>query len=83
MAVQISSPGRNHGTWQFEVPDYDGEPEFMLGLGGTAASSLTVSIIPDVSIPEEFPPCPSLRGQPCREHVTLEDVSVEEVEIED
>lgn len=77
LAIQISSPGRNHGTWQFEVPNYTGEPEFQLGLGGAVASSLTISTIPNVNIPEEYPSCPSLRGQPCRETVPVVNRPVE------
>lgn len=72
LRVSVSSPGRNHGTWEFEPPDYDGEaPRFALGRGGEHASRLLLTTLPGIDVPEGLPPCPSLRGQPCREDVEL------------
>ena len=66
LRVSVSSPGRNHGTWEFDNPDYSDEPLFELGYGGEHASSLTMATLPGVEIPPELPHCESLRGQPCR-----------------
>jgi predicted acyl esterase len=72
LRVSVSSPGRNHGTWEFEPPDYGGEaPRFSLGWGGEHASRVLLSTLPGVEVPEGLPPCPSLRGQPCRADVEL------------
>ena len=65
----VSSPGRNHGTWEFDGPEYMDVPTFDLGYGGAHASSLHLQVLPDIAIPEAFPPCPSLRGQPCRTYL--------------
>ena len=62
----VSSPGRDHGTWEFEAPVYEDTPTFEIGFGPMKPSMLTMAIIPDITIPEAYPPCPSLRGQPCR-----------------
>jgi hypothetical protein len=35
--------------------------------GGKRASKLVLSVVPtEKDTPKELPPCPSLRGQPCR-----------------
>lgn len=76
LRMTISSPGRNHGTWEFEPPPYDGTPMFHLGRGGAHASSLVVSTLA-VDVPAGLPPCPSLRGQPCRDYRPAENLVVE------
>ena len=30
-------------------------------------SRLTLPVVPGVDVPTELPPCPGLRGQPCRD----------------
>lgn len=69
LRVTISTPGRNHGTWEFEAPDYGPEsPSFVISRGPQTPSSLVLPILnrPQLQVPVEAPPCPSLRGQPCR-----------------
>jgi hypothetical protein len=66
--MTVSAPGRNHGTWEFESPAYDAPPTFLVGRGGEHASSLMMPTITGVPVAEGLPPCPSLRGQPCREY---------------
>jgi predicted acyl esterase len=66
LRMAVSSPGRDHGTWEFEAPVYESTPTFELGYGGAQLSTLQLATLPGISIPEEWPPCPSLRGQPCR-----------------
>lgn len=82
LRIQIASPGRNHATWLFESPYEEGvEPTQRVGIGGDSPSSFSLSLIKGEalaellraagleggSLPEELPPCPSLRGQACRE----------------
>jgi hypothetical protein len=49
----------------------DGEVWTSIGVGGEHASSLVIMNLPDIEIPQAVldspPPCPSLRGQVCRE----------------
>ncbi|MEE2755350.1 MAG: CocE/NonD family hydrolase [Myxococcota bacterium] len=66
LRITISTPGRDHGTWEFQPPAYDDVPRFQLGLSGEHASSLTLVSLPGVDVPAGWPSCPSLRGQPCR-----------------
>lgn len=66
LRMSVSTPGRDHGTWEFETPAYDGTPVFEVGFGGDHASKLLLQTMPGLEIPGDLPPCPSLRGQPCR-----------------
>ncbi|MEM6990203.1 MAG: CocE/NonD family hydrolase [Myxococcota bacterium] len=66
LRVSISTPGRNHGTWEFEAPSYASTPTFVIGRGPERASALTMPTVRGVAVSEGLPPCPSLRGQPCR-----------------
>ena len=77
LRMAVSSPGRDHGTWEFETPEYEDVPTFELGYGGAQVSSLTMTTLPHIAIPEEIPPCPSLRGQPCRAYEPVANVPVE------
>ena len=41
-----------------------------IGRGGKRASKLVLSVVPTAEdTPTDLPPCPSLRGQPCRTYV--------------
>ncbi|TVQ94729.1 MAG: CocE/NonD family hydrolase [Deltaproteobacteria bacterium] len=75
LRMVVSSPGRDHGTWLFEPPPYDGIPRFDLGVGGGHPTQLGLVQIPGVPIAEGLPPCPSLRGQPCRVYEPIDNVS--------
>ena len=77
LRVSITTPGRDHGTWEFETPVYDDTPTFKLGYGDLHPSKLSMRTLPNIEVPNEFPPCPSLRGQPCRAFVPTPNVSFE------
>lgn len=77
LRMVVSSPGRDHGTWEFMAPEYEETPTFELGYGEARPSSLTMAVLPGIEIPEELPPCPSLRGQPCREYVHTSNIPLE------
>jgi uncharacterized protein len=76
LRMLVSTPGRDHGTWEFEAPPYEDVPSFALGHGGMKPSRLTMTTLPGIEIPADYPPCPSLRGQPCRTYEALENVTV-------
>jgi predicted acyl esterase len=73
LRATVSTPGRNHGTWEFTNPAYgDVPPVHTVAFGGDTPSALVISTIPVSAItggviPEALPVCPGLRGQPCRE----------------
>ena len=70
LRVVISTPGRNHGTWQFESPDYGGTtPKHIVAYGPQTPSRLFLPVVSGVAVAAGTPPCPSLRGEPCRAYV--------------
>lgn len=74
LRMAVSTPGRNHGTWEFESPEYDSVPTFEVGRGGAHASTLTLATLPGLDVPTEGPDCGSYRGQPCRVYVPVTNV---------
>jgi hypothetical protein len=39
-----------------------------IGAGGRMRSRLLLPVVPGFDIPTRLPPCPGLRGEPCRDH---------------
>ena len=74
LRILVSTPGRDHGTWEFTPPAYENEslPTFQLGYGPDYPTRLKMVVLPNIEIPDSYPPCPSLRGQPCREYRAVE-----------
>ncbi|HEY7071939.1 MAG TPA: CocE/NonD family hydrolase [Acidimicrobiales bacterium] len=75
LRLSIATPGRNHGTWEFENPDYGGDiPTQTVARTRAMPSALVLSRLPDVTVPPlpVASPCPGLRGQACRPFVATE-----------
>jgi putative CocE/NonD family hydrolase len=65
--VSLEAPGGDRVAWAFDTPPTDGQVVNEIARGGKRASKLVLSVVPtSKDIPAELPPCPSLRGQPCR-----------------
>jgi hypothetical protein len=64
LRIVISAPGGDRPTWTFATLDHG--QRALVGLGGTAASALTVNVVNGVDAPPTMPACGSLRGEPCR-----------------
>lgn len=62
----IDAPGGTRPEWQFDVVDAPPGTTNRVRLGGVDGSRVTLPVIPGLEVPPAFPPCPSLRGQPCR-----------------
>jgi len=71
LRLQVSSPGRNHGTWLFEDLFEGAAPRHRVGRGGTEASAITLTVLDGIAVPAAYPPCPGLRGQPCRPYLPV------------
>lgn len=68
LRLAVSTPGANKGRWKFDTLQL-GNATHAVAHSAEHASSLVLSVIPGVDVPNTFPPCPSLRGQYCRAHV--------------
>ena len=65
--LSLEAPGGDRVAWAFETPATDGQVVNEIARGGKRASRLVLSVVPtSEDTPAELPPCPSLRGQPCR-----------------
>ena len=67
LRVVISAPGGDRPVWTFDT--LDNGQQATVGLGGAAASALTVNVVPGVAATTTLPTCGTLRGEPCRAYV--------------
>ena len=68
--ISIEAPGGDRTRWTFDTPATHGGVENTIALGGNHASRIVLPIVPNSpDAPAELPPCPGLRGQPCRAYV--------------
>jgi hypothetical protein len=66
--VAISAPNGEQPIWSFSETEPEGIAEVAIASSGRRPSSLTLPVVPRVNVPTELPPCPGLRGQPCRDY---------------
>ena len=73
LRLVIATPGRDRGLWEFTNPDYgDSVPWQHVAFGGERTSNLHLTVVDGVDVAPGYPPCPSLRGQPCRDYVATD-----------
>ncbi len=64
--VSIDTPGNSRAEWFFALKDFAQPPDVSVAHSVDYPSSIVLPLIPDLAAPTPQPPCPSLRGQPCR-----------------
>jgi predicted acyl esterase len=65
--VTVSAPNGTQPVWSFSQTQPEGTTASVsIGFGPGMPASLTLPIVPGVSVPPGLPPCPSLRNEPCR-----------------
>lgn len=62
--ISVDAPGGNRAVWVFETIA-DGE-QVQIALGGDYPSRVVLPVVPGIDVPESYPECGALRGQPCR-----------------
>jgi predicted acyl esterase len=67
--VTITAPGGTRPEWAFDTYETGGHVTDTVALGGSHPSSLVLSVVPGINVPDAAPACGSLRGQPCRDYV--------------
>ena len=70
--VRISAPGGDQPIWAFAEADPPGQANVEIGYGAGMPSRLALPVVPGDSAPTGLPPCPGLRGEPCRDYVSFE-----------
>ncbi len=70
--VTIAAPNGSQPIWAFAEPEpASGKPKVAISYGGDTPSKLSLPVVPGVTASSTLPPCPGLRGEPCREYVPL------------
>ncbi len=65
--VTISAPNGTQPVWSFSETQPEGaKANVSIAFGPGMPASLTLPVVPGVSVPTGLPPCPSLRNEPCR-----------------
>jgi hypothetical protein len=66
--VTIAAPGGTQPIWAFAEAEPEGTADVAISHGGDMPSHLLLPVVPGVEAPTELPPCPGLRGEPCRDY---------------
>ena len=70
--ITVAAPGGDRPLWKFRALDYDEEVSVEIAHSPEHPSRVVLPVVPGLDVPTELPPCPSLRGQPCRTYVEIE-----------
>ena len=73
--VRISAPNGDQPVWSFAQPVPDGQAQMAIGQGPDMPSRLELPVVPGVTAGAGLPPCPGLRGEPCRDYEPFENAS--------
>jgi putative CocE/NonD family hydrolase len=66
--VTISAPNGDQPIWSFGETKPKGNAKVAIASSKRMPSKLTLPVVPGVKVPTALPPCPGLRGEPCREY---------------
>ena len=69
--ITISAPGGDQPVWAFADTSPRGQATVELAYSGKQASRLILPVAPGIGVPTGLPPCPGLRGEPCRAYQPL------------
>ena len=69
--VTISAPGGTQPIWAFAGAQPGGSAQVAIAYGSEYPSKLLLPEVPEASVPTGLPPCPGLRGEPCRDYRPL------------
>jgi uncharacterized protein len=66
--VRISAPNGDQPIWSFGETEPAGKAQVAIGYGRKTRSRLILPVVPGEAAPTGLPPCPGLRGEPCRDY---------------
>jgi predicted acyl esterase len=67
--ISIAAPGGDRTRWAFDTPTTGGLVTNEIARSAALPSRVVLPILADPPAPQALPPCPGLRGQPCRSYV--------------
>ena len=66
LRITVEAPGGNRPFWTFDSLPANGTVTNDIAHSIGRPSKVVLPVIPGITVPTPLPPCPSLRGQPCR-----------------
>jgi predicted acyl esterase len=69
--VTITAPNGDLPVWSFGQPQPAKPTTVSIAYSKRRPSSLVLPVVPGVNVPTGLPPCPGLRGEPCRTYQPL------------
>jgi predicted acyl esterase len=66
--VTITAPNGDQPIWSFGETQPKGKATVAIAFSKSRPSRLTLPVVPGVDVPTGLPPCPGLRGEPCRDY---------------
>ena len=66
--VLVNTPGGSRAEWRFALKQFAGPVRHTIGHDAQHPSSVVLPLVAGATAPSPLPPCPSLRGQPCRDY---------------
>jgi predicted acyl esterase len=66
--VTIAAPNGTQPIWDFEETEPAGKADVAIAYSNEDPSNLLLPVVPGVNVPSALPPCPGLRGEPCRDY---------------
>jgi predicted acyl esterase len=69
--VTISAPNGDQPIWAFAQTRPKGSTTIALAHSRRRPSNLTLPVVPGLAVPTGLPPCPGLRGEPCRDYQAI------------
>ncbi|HUB98858.1 MAG TPA: CocE/NonD family hydrolase [Solirubrobacterales bacterium] len=69
--VTIAAPNGTQPVWSFAQTLPKGTTKVAIANGRKTPSKLLLPVVPGVQVPTPLPPCPGLRGEPCRPYQPL------------
>jgi predicted acyl esterase len=66
--VTITAPNGDQPIWSFGETDPPGTATVSIAHSVKQPSRLLLPVVPGVKVPTGLPPCPGLRGEPCRDY---------------
>jgi uncharacterized protein len=69
--VIISAPNGEAPVWSFGRTNPKGRATVAVAFSKRMPSRLILPVVPGVSVPTGLPPCPGLRGEPCRTYQSI------------
>jgi predicted acyl esterase len=66
--IRITAPNGDQPIWSFSETQPKKAAKVRIGYGKRRPSRLLLPVVPGVNVPTGLPPCPGLRGEPCRDY---------------